>query len=46
VKQYGLADRTMAFGFPRDNSHGFEIAHADSLLNVTQLLVAFLQQLR
>lgn len=45
VKQHGLADRTMAFGFPRDNSHGYEIAHADSLVNVAELLVAYLRQL-
>ena len=45
VKQYGLADRTVAFGFPRDNSHGYEIAHADSLAKVTQLLVAYLNYL-
>jgi putative aminopeptidase FrvX len=46
VKQLGLADRTMAFGFPRDNSHGYEIAHADSLVNVADLLVAYLRQLK
>jgi putative aminopeptidase FrvX len=45
IKQFGLADRTVAFGFPRDNSHGYEIAHADSLVNVTRLLVAYLKQL-
>jgi putative aminopeptidase FrvX len=45
IRQFGLADRTVAFGFPRDNSHGYEIAHADSLVNVTQLLVAYLKQL-
>lgn len=46
IKRAGLADRTVAFGFPRDNSHGFEIAHPGSLVNVTRLLVAFLEQLR
>lgn len=45
VKQAGLAGRTVAFGFPRDNSHGYEIAHPDSLANVTRLLVAYLKQL-
>jgi putative aminopeptidase FrvX len=45
VKQAGLADRTVAFGFPRDNSHGYEIAHPASLVNVTRLLIAFLDQL-
>jgi putative aminopeptidase FrvX len=45
IKQAGLAGRTVAFGFPRDNSHGYEIAHADSLVNVTQLLVAYLRRL-
>jgi putative aminopeptidase FrvX len=45
VKQLGLADKTVAFGFARDNSHGFEIAHADSLDTVTRLLVAYLWQL-
>ena len=46
IKRAGLAGRTVAFGFPRDNSHGFEIAHRDALKNVTQLLVAYLRQLR
>jgi putative aminopeptidase FrvX len=45
VKQAGLADRTVAFGFPRDNSHGYEIAHPASLVNVTRLLIAYLEQL-
>jgi putative aminopeptidase FrvX len=45
VKRAGLADRTVAFGFARDNSHGFEIAHPGSLVNVTRLLVAYLQHL-
>ncbi|MDQ7026989.1 MAG: hypothetical protein Q9P44_15700 [Anaerolineae bacterium] len=45
VKRTGMADRTVAFGFPRDNSHGYEIAHSDSLVNVTSLLVAFLKSL-
>jgi putative aminopeptidase FrvX len=46
IKQAGLAGRTVAFGFPRDNSHGYEIAHAGSLANVTRLLVAYLKQLK
>ena len=46
IRQHGLAGRTVAFGFPRDNSHGYEIAHADSLVNVTNLLVTYLKQLR
>ena len=45
LKQAGLAGRTVCFGFARDNSHGFEIAHADSLINVTELLLAYLSQL-
>jgi putative aminopeptidase FrvX len=45
IKEAGLADRTVCFGFARDNSHGFEIAHADSLPNVTRLLVAYLREL-
>ena len=45
VKQMGLAARTMAFGFARTNSHGYEIAHAQSLGNVTDLLLAYLRQL-
>ena len=45
LKQAGLAGRTVCFGFARDNSHGFEIAHADSLVNVTELLLAYLMQL-
>jgi len=43
VKQAGLAGRTACFGFARDNSHGFEIAHADSLVNVARLLVEYLR---
>lgn len=45
IKEAGLAGRTVCFGFARDNSHGFEIAHADCLVNVTRLLVAYLTQL-
>ncbi|MBI4530158.1 MAG: hypothetical protein HY709_01435 [Candidatus Latescibacteria bacterium] len=44
IKQEGLAGRTVCFGFARDNSHGFEIAHADSLINVTRLLVEYLER--
>ena len=46
IKQHGLADRTACFGPARDNSHGFEIAHADALLNVTTLLVEYLKRLK
>lgn len=46
VKASGLAGRTVCFGFARDNSHGFEIAHADSMVNVSTLLVEYLKQLR
>jgi len=45
IKQAGLAGRTVAFGFARDNSHGFEIAHPASLVHVTRLLIAYLKQL-
>jgi putative aminopeptidase FrvX len=45
IKMAGLAGRTVCFGFARENSHGYEIAHADSLANVTQLLLAYLRQL-
>ncbi|MGF1504558.1 MAG: M42 family metallopeptidase [Anaerolineae bacterium] len=45
IKRTGGADRTVAFGFARDNSHGFELAHSDSLVNVTRLLLAFLETL-
>ena len=45
IKQAGLAGRTVCFGFARDNSHGFEIAHVDSLVNVTELLLAYLAHL-
>lgn len=45
IKQAGLAGRTVCFGFARDNSHGFEIAHIDSLVNVTRLLVRYLGQI-
>ena len=45
VRRVGLADRSVALGFPRLNSHGYEIARADSLVNVTGLLLAWLRQL-
>lgn len=45
IKRAGAADRTVAFGFARDNSHGYEIAHADSLVNVAELLQAFLKSI-
>jgi putative aminopeptidase FrvX len=43
IKAAGLAGRTVCFGFARDNSHGFEIAHAQSLSNVKRLLVEYLR---
>ena len=45
VKDAGLAGRTVTFGFARENSHGFEITHQDSLPNVAKLLIAYLRQL-
>ncbi|RMF81544.1 MAG: hypothetical protein D6737_04700 [Chloroflexi bacterium] len=45
IKRAGLASRTMAFGYARDNSHGYEIAHRDSIVNVTRLLLRYLEQL-
>jgi putative aminopeptidase FrvX len=45
IKDLGLADRTVCFGFARDNSHGYEIAHVDAIVNVTRLLIAYLQGL-
>jgi putative aminopeptidase FrvX len=45
IKDLGLADRTVCFGFARDNSHGYEIAHVDAIANVTRLLIAYLQGL-
>ena len=45
VKQFGLAGRTVCFGFARDNSHGHEIAHLNSLDNVVALLLAYLDTL-
>ncbi len=45
MQKIGLAARTLAFGPAILNSHGFEIAKAESIGHVTQLLVAFLRQL-
>jgi putative aminopeptidase FrvX len=45
IRQAGLAGRTVCFGFARDNSHGFEIAYADALVNVTRLLVEYLRRI-
>ncbi|MCY4023551.1 MAG: hypothetical protein OXF32_08880 [Anaerolineaceae bacterium] len=45
VRRIGLAERTAALGFPRLNSHGYEIARADVLVNGTELLLAWLRQL-
>ena len=45
IKEAGLAGQTACFGYARDNSHGYEIAHIDSIANVTRLLVAYLQSL-
>lgn len=45
IKDAGLAGRTACFGFARENSHGYEIAHQDSIVNVTRLLIAYLTQL-
>jgi putative aminopeptidase FrvX len=45
IKEAGLAGRTVCFGFARDNSHGYEITHVDSIVNVTRLLVEYLREL-
>jgi putative aminopeptidase FrvX len=45
IKRAGLAGRTVAFGYARDNSHGYEIAHVESLVNVTRLLLAYINHL-
>ena len=45
IKEAGLAGQTTCFGFARENSHGFEIAHIDSIVNVTDLLIAYLKNL-
>lgn len=45
IKELGLAGRTVCFGFARDNSHGFEITHMDSIANVTRLLTAYLEEM-
>jgi putative aminopeptidase FrvX len=45
IKEAGLADRTVCFGFARDNSHGYEITHVDAMVHVIRLLVAYLRQL-
>jgi putative aminopeptidase FrvX len=45
IKELGLAGRTVCFGFARENSHGFEITHADSVVNVTRLLMRYLAQI-
>ena len=45
VKDAGLAGRTVCFGFARENSHGYEITHRDSIVNVTRLLIKYLAQL-
>jgi putative aminopeptidase FrvX len=45
IKEVGLAGRTVCFGFARDNSHGFEITHVDSIVNVTHLLMRYLEQI-
>jgi putative aminopeptidase FrvX len=45
IRAEGLSGRTACFGFARDNSHGYEIAHIDSIVNVTKLLVAYLREI-
>lgn len=45
VKRNGLAARTACFGPARDNSHGYEISHANSMTNVTTLLIEYLKSL-
>jgi len=44
IKELGLAGKTACFGFARDNSHGFEITHRDSIVNVAGLLTAYLKE--
>ena len=46
AQRIGLAARTVAFGPAILNSHGFEIAKAEAVGNVTRLLVAYLRELQ
>jgi putative aminopeptidase FrvX len=39
---HGLVARAAVLGYPGDNTHGFEICHADGLANTARLLLAFL----
>ncbi len=45
IQRIGLAARTIGFGPAYLNSHGYEITKAESLGNVTRLLLAYLRQL-
>jgi putative aminopeptidase FrvX len=45
IKELGLTGKTACFGFARDNSHGFEITHRDSIVNVAKLLTAYLKEI-
>ncbi|MBI3830997.1 MAG: M20/M25/M40 family metallo-hydrolase [Planctomycetes bacterium] len=42
VRIAGLAGRAVTLGIPRDNSHGFEIAHPAVLANTARVLEAYL----
>lgn len=44
IRYAGLAQRTVTLGFPRENSHGFEIAHAKSLPHVVRLVAEYLRR--
>ncbi|MCE2489633.1 MAG: hypothetical protein J4G17_06620 [Anaerolineae bacterium] len=45
IHKAGLADRPVAFGPAILNSHGYELATAESIGNTTRLLMAYLRQL-
>lgn len=43
VRVAGLAGRAVTLGIPRDNSHGFEIAHPEVLVNTARVLETYLR---
>jgi putative aminopeptidase FrvX len=42
ARQHGQVDRIACLGFPAENSHGYELACVEGILNLYRLLMAWL----
>lgn len=43
MKQSAIGARAGCVGFPCENTHGYEMAHLESIINCGRLLAAYMQ---